>query len=107
MRWLSSIAVTLILLSAMGCAETRRTQVACRQRLGPSWLLFDALPGLPTASQMAYRSQWPSATSFQPLVELVEYRELFIDRQGDGFGHRGGDHTYRRFETRRVGYGHR
>jgi hypothetical protein len=107
MRWVGPIAVTLILLSAMGCAETRRTQVVCRHKTGLSSLLFDALPGLPTASQIAYRSQWPSATSFQPLVELVEYRELFIDRQGDGFGHRGGDHTYRRFETRRVGYGQR
>jgi len=70
-------------------------------------LIFDLRPGYPAASAFAIRDCWPCATSFQPVEEVVEYREWFIDRQGDGFWRSSRDQVHRRFETRRAGRGHR
>lgn len=107
MRSAALMTVSLILLFAVGCSESRVSGFSCwGTRYSPS-LLFDAQPGVPVASQLAFRSAWPCATAFRGLEEVIEYRERFIDRQGNGLWHRGRDHVYRRFDTRRVGRGHR
>ena len=107
MRPAAAITVLLIFLFATGCSESRVSGWACPVKPPSPSALFDAQPGFPVASQFAFRSIWPSAASFQPVQELVEYRERFIDRQGDGFWNRGRDYVHRRFDTRRTGWGHR
>ncbi len=99
------VAVTLLLLSSIGCSQGRR---ACSLR-GPARvaLLFDARPGVVRASQMAFRSDWPAAEAYREAGEQISFKVHFIDLQGRGRPGPGGDFVYRRFETRRVGRAHR
>ena len=107
MRSGALMTVLLILLFSAGCSESRVSDFSCWGTPYSPSLLFDARPGVPVASQFALRSAWPSAVAFRGLEEMIEYRERFIDWQGNGLWHPGRDHVYRRFDTRRVGRGHR
>ena len=102
MRLAVVFAGILGIVALTGCAHTRG--------LGPTTnpvtpsLLFDARPGWPTASEMAFRSTWPATLSWQAGSEEVWYRERFVDLQTGGQGRgRPYDHVYRRFATYRVG----
>jgi hypothetical protein len=106
-RFAVVMTVSLILLFAIGCSGSRASGFSCWGTPYSPSLLFDTRPGFPGASQFACRSAWPCATSFRGLEEVIEYRERFIDRQGNGLWHRGRDRVYRRFDTRRVGRGQR
>ncbi len=66
-------------------------------------LIFDAVPGQYSASQFAWRSDWPSTPSYYRAPELIFYREHFHDMQGPGFNNLGS--TYRQFDTYRFGTG--
>ena len=64
-------------------------------------LIFDRRPGYYSASDFAYRSDWPSTDAYYRAPEMIFYREYFNDVQGPGFNNN--DNTYRRFETYRYG----
>lgn len=66
-----------------------------------SGLIFDRVPGYYSASDFAYRSDWPSSVSGYRAPEQIYYREHFHDYQGPGWSFF--DHTYRRFDSVRVG----
>ena len=88
-----------------GCAADRPELELTDARRSAA-LLFDAQPGYPTASDVAYRSDWPSTESSYQLGESIFYQERFIDIQHSWpFGRGPHDHTYRRFSTYRTGVG--
>jgi len=66
-----------------------------------SGLIFDRRPGLYSADQFTYRSDWPSTSAYYRAPEVIVYREYFRDRQGPGLPFY--DNTYRRFDTIRYG----
>ncbi len=98
-RLLGMICAVALAVSLGGCAQSPR-------RIPPrTALLFDAVPGSSSAAQWAQRAPWLSAPSHFSDGEMVYYRELFYDRQGNGFGTR--DYFTRRFIYVREGRGHR
>jgi len=99
------MTVSLSLLSPLGCSQSR--QVASLSGPQTPALLFDAHPGLVAASDLAFRSHWPSVRAYNDEGEDIYFRERFIDLQGAGRGGLGHDRVYRRFETRRTGWAHR
>ena|GEM_PF-7103714 len=99
------VLVANIAILTSGCVNMRPAMVEHGPRSTPA-ILFDRYAGVPTASQMAYRSGWPSTLSLYQLGESVYYRERFIDIQEAGPHGRGRlGHTYRRFDTIREGSG--
>jgi hypothetical protein len=66
-----------------------------------SGLIFDRQPGPFSASDFAWRSDWPSTDSYYRQEEITFYREEFHDIQGPGLHNN--DQTYRRFDTYRYG----
>lgn len=116
---LRSGVVLLVLLVAVavcgGCAcrdePVQPEPQACRSRAAgqgaalASTLLFDRHPGAYSASQLNWRSDWPSTASYYSPGQVIFFRERFIDHQGHAFG--GRDHFHRRAESVRVGVGYR
>jgi len=120
-KWL--FAVALVLGGLLGCSQA--TPPACGrgphlvaqgqpvevlprpilQASYPPALLFDRVPARYSATDFAYRSDWPSTTSYYAPGEAIYYYERFYDYQGPGRDAFNG--TYRRFETRRYGTGYR
>lgn len=109
-----TIFVLAIVALGCGCAEDRcRSAARCSdecsrpcmlaeaQPTGPSSLIFDRHPGMYSADQFTYRSDWPSTLGYFRAPEVVFYREYFRDRQGPGVPFN--DNTYRRFDTLRFG----
>ena len=91
------------LVLAAGCATRQPLVAVHRSQLTPA-LLFDRCGGVPSASQMALRSDWPSAPSLYQRGESIFYRERFTDIQRAGPSGRGRlGYTYRRFDTVREG----
>ncbi len=77
------------------------------QRVTPA-VLFDRVPGWPTASDLAVRSTWPAAPAWYAAGENIAYRERVVDIQYGGWsGGRPHDLVYRRFDTHRIGRGAR
>ena len=97
--------VVLLLLSTVGCCQSR--QVASLPGPQTPALLFDAHPGLIAASDVAFRSPWPSTRAYYGEGEDIYFRERFIDLQQAGRCGLSHDRVYRRFETRRIGWAHR
>ncbi len=97
------LLVTGLALTA-GCAGKQPAFERCQPRSSTPALLFDRYGGTPTAGQMAFRSDWPSAPSLHQFGESIYYRERFIDIQRAGPSGRGRlGYTYRRFDTLREG----
>jgi len=101
--------VTVMLIGAIGlvlvagCVTRQPVPLVHKPQLTPA-LLFDRCGGVPSASRMAVRSDWPSALSFYQRGESVFYRERFTDIQRGGpSGHGRLGYTYRRFDTIREG----
>jgi len=68
-------------------------------------MLFDPGAEYPLATQIAYRSDWPSTPYAFQGREQIAYRESIYDIQGlRGYGR---DLTYRRFRVERVGRAYR
>lgn len=67
-------------------------------------MLFDRQPGPYLASDFAFRSDWPSTTSFYAPSEVIYYREHFIDYEGRN--PIGSNYAYRRFHSYRYGVGY-
>jgi hypothetical protein len=74
--------------------------VADRPRVSPG-LIFDRRPGLYSASDFNWRSDWPSTDSYYRGPEVVMFREYFHDTQGLGWNNF--DSSYRHFDSYRVG----
>jgi len=113
---LAVLLLTCLLISLMsGCGHAHpcdmgRESVDLAPGAGPSAdlaaaLLFDRIPGRYTASDFAYRSDWPSTNAYYSPGQVIFFSERFVDHQGRGFG--GSDYTYRRFRSHRVGVGFR
>ncbi len=68
-------------------------------------LLFDRVPGRYSATDFAYRSDWPSTNSYYSPGEVIYYHMYDIDYQGPGLNP--WNSSYRRFTTRRAGAGYR
>lgn len=103
-----------LILGLAGCGPAGDCPVERDPQFGPpagqraelaTALLFDRRPGRYRASDFAFRSDWPSTDSMYSPGQVIYFRERFVDHQGLGFGE--SDHTYRRFETYRVGVGYR
>lgn len=109
------LGTCLAVLAVTGCSHSHdRTVTRSLRASSPaagrradlaSALLFDPRPGRYNASDIAARSDWPSANAFYSPGQVISFRERFIDFQGRGFGE--SDYTYRRFDTYRVGTGYR
>ncbi len=86
-------------------AKVMRTNTPIARRQGgfASALLFDRRPGEYSGSDFAYRSDWPSTSSFYSPGQVIVFNERFIDYQGRGFDD--SQNTYRRFDSQRVGVG--
>lgn len=67
-----------------------------------SSLIFDRHPGMYSADQFTYRSDWPSTMGYYRAPEVIFYYERFQDYQGPGWPSNG-DYTFRRFNTLRFG----
>ena len=115
MRAGSIVILGFWLLSAVGCANCQRETVERTTPVPPppgearkvadATLLFDAWPGRWHASDLAFRSDWPSTEAYYTSGQVIWFRERFHDYQGPGI--RQPDHTYRRFDTYRTGMGYR
>lgn len=103
-RRLAIVVPLLIALSGCASAENYGDYFP-PQPLAHASLLFDAVGGYPTATQMASRSDWPSTRSLYVEPEVVYYRETLYDRQGSYPGQH--DQTYRRFDLVKEGYQNR
>jgi len=111
-RGLPAIWIVAVALGALtgGCAQHRDTAPVPEEQypltLSPqpeadSRLLFDPGSDYPLASNLVYRSDWPSTESAFRDPEVIYYRESIYDIQGLwGFNR---DLTYRRFRVERVG----
>lgn len=98
-----TLLILPVLAIAGGCSPTERyippvTMVS-------QHLLFDRVPGWPTANEIVRAGDWPATRSFQPEAEVAYYRETVHDVQG--FWPHQEDFTYRRFQYRREGVGTR
>lgn len=97
-----------------GCACGGRTAeqgmeygpVAAASAPRSSVLLFDAQPGPWSATDFAYRSDWPSTDAYYTPGQLILYRQRFTDYQGPQFGNQNG-WTYRRSDSYRYSVGYR
>ena len=86
------------LLLAAGCATRSPRLTVARSK---QFLLFDRIPGDTKATDIAFRSEWPTADAGTVVRETVDFTEYFLDRQGrDLNGHNA---FTRRFTTRRRG----
>ena len=108
------LGMCLASLAVTGCSHSHDRPVARSLHPCPaagqradlaSALLFDPRPGRYNASDIAARSDWPSANAFYSPGEVIFFRERFIDFQGRGFD--ASNYTYRRFDTYRIGTGYR
>ena len=109
------LGMCLAALAIAGCSHSHdrmvarslptSTPLADRPAELASTLLFNPKPGRFSASDIAARSDWPSAKAFYSPGEVLFFRERFIDFQGRGFDEP--NYTYRRFDTYRVGTGYR
>ena len=89
------------LSAAEACPVTEVATATPPARRFARGLIFDRRPGYYSASDFAYRSDWPSTDAYYRAPEIIFYREYFNDTQGPGFNNN--DNTYRRFETYRYG----
>lgn len=102
-RFRGFLVLLLAMVGLSGCAHPSRHRV---QSEAPHVaLLFDYLPGRPSASQIVHRSNWPSTFRYWSGGEVVEYREQVYDIQSGG--RQSGDHFRRYFRSTRVGRSHR
>ena len=60
-------------------------------------LLFDRIPGQPTASAFAFRSDWPSTSTGRQAAETLYYMTYVNDRQGYGWYNHGYYHRSARY----------
>ncbi len=118
-RWLLMVA----LVGLLGCSQNRPcvcdrcpyrvaqaqpVEVLPQPILQASYspvLLFDRVPARYSATDFAYRSDWPSTASYYAPGEAIYYKSWFYDYQGPGDDAFNG--PYRQFETRRYGTGYR
>jgi len=102
-RILALIFMTSALAVASGCGQPCRRPV---ERESPRVsLLFDDVPGHPSASQVVHRSNWPSTVRFWDSGQIVVYQEYVSDFQRAG--HQSGDHFRRHFRSSRTGQSRR
>ncbi|NLX12059.1 MAG: hypothetical protein GXY44_00185 [Phycisphaerales bacterium] len=112
------LVVCIVTMAIAGCASTGATG-----EFGPpteclvcspvydqapefaAGMIFDRRPGYFQATDFARRSSWPSTDTFYSPSQVVEFQERFVDYQGRSSGQ--WDYTYRRFDTRRTGFGYR
>jgi hypothetical protein len=99
--------VSLMLFIGVVVAAGCGAHVPTLARFGPAptpCVLFDAYPGLPNATEIAYQSNWPAVDSLYQQGEAVYFRERVMDLQYGGPGGQGNfGYTYRRFDTYREG----
>ena len=100
-RKLSVLLLAVAVLS--GCGSPSRHRM--RSEAPRVSLLFDHLPGYPSASQIVHRSDWPSTFRSWSVGEVVEYREQIYDYQNGGRD--SGDQFRRYFRSTRVGRSYR
>ncbi len=124
MRVLALAVFSLLAGGLMGCGEpTAYSCDRCGARMLPAdrpvevlpapvlqasyapSLLFDRVPGRYSATDFAYRSDWPSTNSYYSPGEAIDYDMYSVDYQGPNFSP--WNSTYRRFTTRRSGTGYR
>lgn len=102
---------TLLALTAAGCGESTRTAApvtvtphyphhAEPQRGRQAALLFDRIPGEPTATAFNYRSEWPSTDKGYQAAETLYHTTYVNDRQGYGWFHH--DYYYRSARSYRT-----
>lgn len=97
-RFIILTVITAAMFTVMGCANTP----PAKQRLAmSSSLLFDRHPGLTSASDIAYRNQWPTAASGALIRERIQFTDRVFDFQGRNFGRR--QNYQRNFQSRRTG----
>ncbi|MCH7701131.1 MAG: hypothetical protein IID37_05545 [Planctomycetes bacterium] len=102
-RFRSFAALLLAMAGLSGCGPPIRHGL--RSEAPRVALLFDHLPGRPSASQIVHRSDWPSTFRSWSVGEVVEYREQVYDYQNGG--RNSGDQFRRYFRSTRVGRSHR
>ena len=119
-----NLAITSLLLAGLvGCGGTSHqacerhgAQARCDQPVEllppplvqasyPPSMLFDRIPARYSATDFAYRSDWPSTNSYYAPGETIYYNMYSVEYDGPGFNR--GNSSYRRFETQRVGTGYR
>jgi len=102
---------TVLALAAAGCGQATRNTASVTvapeyprcgapQRGRQAALLFDRIPGQPTATAFNYRSDWPSADKGYQAAETLYNTTYVNDRQGYGWYHH--DYYYRSARTYRV-----
>lgn len=108
MRVIRTLAVVLPIFGLAAGCTSHHSEYEFSRALATPALLFDDQPGYPSASEVAYRSDWPSAESYYQFGEVIYYQERFIDIQGsEPYGRNHHGHTYRRFSSHRAGFGSR
>ena len=115
MRSGTALILGLCLLGIVGCGKCKKSAVQRDEAVRPplpearalddTTLLFDAWPGRTHASDVAFRSDWPSTQAYYTTGQVIWFRERFYDYHGPST-HRP-SHTYRRFDTYRTGVGYR
>ncbi len=97
-RLIAICAVVAVLSVLSGCASSH-----CRRSLEPlhATLLFDRLPGFPSASYIIHSQDWPSTVSGYRAPEVIFYRESIYDQQG-GWSFNP-NYYYRRFQMEKYG----
>lgn len=102
---LSLLAGTVGVLLA-GCAVAQPQAQAPGNDVRPARasLIFDTVSTAYQPDQYSLRNPWPRATTYQSEGEVIAYRELLYDRQGN---HRLRDYFTRRFIQVREGLARR
>jgi hypothetical protein len=113
MRYICLLPAILVLMASAGCSQQAQPPTGvswageqrCPVSNGPVLrhpsLMFDRIPGSPTATAFAYRSDWPSTSTSLQQPQVLYYVTYLNDRQG--YGWYGSNYVYRRARYYQVG----